>query len=67
MNCPCKNCPDKGCGDRHDTCESYQAWSAERQERNRISKMEKDHAQLSDQQTHKHWRNLKLGRTVSRR
>ena len=29
MRCPCVDCPDKGCGEKHDTCEGYQAWKAE--------------------------------------
>ena len=67
MICPCKECENKGCGNVHDSCESYQAWSAERQELNRQRKMQNEHKQLSRQQTVKHWHNLKEGRTVSRR
>lgn len=27
---PCKDCHSKGCGPKHDTCEEYQEWKAER-------------------------------------
>lgn len=67
MTCPCKGCEKAGCGSLHDSCEAYQAWSAERQELNRLRNMANEHGQLSRQQMHKHWHNLKLGRTVSRR
>ena len=29
-NAPCKDCPERGCGTKHDTCEAYQEWLAER-------------------------------------
>lgn len=29
---PCADCPEKGCGSKHDSCEPYQAWFAERKE-----------------------------------
>ena len=67
MICPCKICEEKGCGKKHDSCESYRKWSAERTEVNRRKKMETEQSQLSRQQEVKHWRNLKQGRTVSRR
>ena len=67
MICPCKKCEKKGCGRKHDSCESYQAWAAERAEINRRKKLETDEPWLSRQQELKHWKNLKQGRTVSRR
>lgn len=28
-DCPCKTCPDQGCGEKHSSCEPYQAWKEE--------------------------------------
>lgn len=30
MRAPCMDCPERGCGAKHDTCERYQAFVAER-------------------------------------
>lgn len=66
MKCPCRDC-DRRTITCHGVCKEYQAYSAERAEIAKKNRMETDSRQLSHQQTIKHWRNLKLGRTVSRR
>ena len=67
MKCPCRGCENAGCGAYHDSCEEYQKWAAERDEINRQNRMANIHAELSRSQEVKHWKNLKAGRTVSRR
>lgn len=41
-NAPCKDCPERGCGKKHDTCEAFLEWKADReQEKQQLSNQRK--------------------------
>lgn len=67
MICPCKDCENKGCGAYHSSCEPYLAFVKERNELNEWKHEQVKNHSLSEEQEKKHWRNLRMGRTVSRR
>ena len=66
MKCPCK-----GCGKRtitcHSVCAEYKEWSAHNEQIREMKRKETDRHQLSHGIVRKHWRNLKLGRSITQR